>query len=161
MKKFKDADISHLPEELQEVLRCIVPEDATIEQIVAHKVTPTNDGTDSCSAFDCDDCSNCPIDEAMESLDNRVALHSEICKHLNGIYAMKNADYGNSFGDTFKDLGIVSAITRITDKANRLKSLCKPGADQKVNDESIQDTLIDLANYAIMTLIEMDIEGGN
>ena len=32
------------------------------------------------------------------------------------------------------------------------------GADQKVNDESIRDTLIDLANYAIMTVLEMEVE---
>jgi hypothetical protein len=161
MKKFKDTDISHLPEDLQEVLRCIVPEDALLEQIVVHKITPTDDGKDSCSAFDCDDCSNCPIDEAIENIDTRVAIHSEICSYLNGLYASKNADYGNAFGDTFKELGIVSAITRITDKTNRLKALCKPGSDQKVNDESIRDTLLDLANYAIMTVIKLDQEGSN
>lgn len=159
MKKFKDTDISHLPEEIQELVRSIIPEDALCH-IVVQELSPDNEDTDDCSVFDCDDCSNCPIDEAMESLENRVAFHSEICNYLNGLYASKNADYGNAFGDTFKELGIVSAITRITDKTNRLKSLCKPGSDQKVNDESIQDTLIDLANYAIMTLIEMDIEGG-
>lgn len=69
------------------------------------------------------------------------------------IYMNKNHDYGDSFGDTFKKLGIVSAVTRITDKTNRLISLSTKEA--KVNDESIEDTLMDLANYAIMTLIEL------
>ena len=49
---------------------------------------------------------------------------------------------------------MVSAVTRITDKTNRLQSLCVN--QQKVKDESIKDTLMDLANYAIMTLIEME-----
>ena len=31
------------------------------------------------------------------------------------------------------------------------------GGEQKVNDESIRDTLIDLANYAIMTVVEMEV----
>jgi len=82
--------------------------------------------------------------------------HLKICEELNKIYVNKNHDYGDSFGDTFRKLGIVSAVTRITDKTNRLQSLCRK--QQKVNDESIRDTLMDLANYAIMTIIELDAE---
>jgi hypothetical protein len=82
--------------------------------------------------------------------------HLKICEELNEIYINKNHDYGDSFGETFRKLGIVSAVTRITDKTNRLQSLCKK--EQKVNDESIRDTLMDLANYAIMTIIEFDEE---
>ena len=76
-----------------------------------------------------------------------------IVDKLLSIYIDKNHDYGDSFGDTFKKLGIISAVTRITDKTNRLISLSTKEA--KVNDESIEDTLMDLANYAIMTLIEL------
>ena len=82
--------------------------------------------------------------------------HLKICEKLNEIYINKNHDYGDSFGETFRKLGIVSAVTRITDKTNRLQSLCKK--EQKVNDESIRDTLMDLANYAVMTIIELDEE---
>ena len=82
--------------------------------------------------------------------------HLKICEELNEIYVNKNNDYGDSFGETFRKLGIISAVTRITDKTNRLQSLCVN--QQKVNDESIRDTLMDLANYAIMTIIELDEE---
>ena len=82
--------------------------------------------------------------------------HLKVCEKLNEIYVNKNHDYGDSFGETFRKLGVVSAVTRITDKTNRLQSLCKK--EQKVNDESIRDTLMDLANYAIMTIIEIDEE---
>ena len=82
--------------------------------------------------------------------------HLKICEKLNEIYVNKNHDYGDSFGETFRKLGIISAVTRITDKTNRLQSLCRK--QQKVNDESIRDTLMDLANYAIMTIIEFDEE---
>ena len=34
---------------------------------------------------------------------------------------------------------------------NRVKQLCK-SQKQEVEDEKIEDTLIDLANYAVMTL---------
>ena len=83
--------------------------------------------------------------------------HSEITKQLNEIYIAKNTDYGDAFGDTFKKLGIISAVTRIVDKTNRLMSLsAKTEAERNVKDETIKDTLVDLANYAIMTLIEME-----
>mgnify|MGYP003881446419 CR=1 FL=1 len=85
---------------------------------------------------------------------NKVERHKQICEELNQIYRSKNHDYGDSFGETFQKLGIISAVTRITDKVNRLQSLCMK--EQKVNDESIRDTLLDLANYAIMTVIELD-----
>lgn len=87
---------------------------------------------------------------------NKYEKHAEICKQLNQIYRDKNHDYGDSFGETFKKLGIISAVTRITDKVNRLQSLCTK--EQKVEDESIRDTLMDLANYAIMTIIEIEGE---
>ena len=47
---------------------------------------------------------------------------------------------------------------RVEDKLNRLKELVK-GSQQMVNDESIEDTLMDLANYSIMALIEMRLNG--
>jgi hypothetical protein len=81
--------------------------------------------------------------------------HTEICLVLNDIYRRKNADYGDSFGETFRKLGIISAVTRITDKVNRLQALCTRNA--QVKDESVCDTLLDLANYAIMSVIEIQL----
>ena len=87
----------------------------------------------------------------------KVEQHVEICKTLNDIYRRKNSDYGDSFGETYRKLGIISAVTRLTDKYNRLVSLStKSKSEQLVNDESIMDTLYDMANYAIMTIIEID-----
>ena len=50
------------------------------------------------------------------------------------------------------------ARIRLGDKFNRFKTLSRSG-EQKVSDESIRDTLIDLANYAIMTVLEMEVAG--
>lgn len=87
---------------------------------------------------------------------DKILEHEKICKELNEIYAKKNADYGNSFGDTFQRLGLISAITRISDKYNRICNLATKNSNEtKVKDETIEDTLKDLANYCIMTLIEM------
>lgn len=93
------------------------------------------------------------------TLNPKASLHSNITKELNDIYIAKNADYGDAFGETYRKLGIISAVTRITDKVNRLQSLAtKSDEERLVKDESIRDTLMDLSNYAILTLIEMGYE---
>lgn len=49
------------------------------------------------------------------------------------------------------------ARIRLGDKFSRFKTLTR-SEDRAVKNESIRDTLIDLANYAIMTVMEMDRE---
>lgn len=90
-------------------------------------------------------------------IEPKVAQHYAICQKLNQVYKAKNHDYGDSFGDTYKKLGIISAVTRLSDKINRLMSLAV-SYDAQVKDEKIEDTLLDMANYAIMTLIELGYE---
>ena len=79
----------------------------------------------------------------------------DVTEEMNALYERKNHDYGNSFSETFRKLGIISAATRMLDKMNRIVSLVTKD-QQKVNDESLRDTLIDIANYAVMTIIEID-----
>ena len=83
---------------------------------------------------------------------DKIAKHADICTALNDLYQRKNADYGDSFGKSYQEYGMTMACIRLEDKLNRLKSLCKKEA--QVQDESLEDTLMDLANYAIMTLVE-------
>jgi hypothetical protein len=85
---------------------------------------------------------------------SKVDKHAQICKSLNELYARKNADYGDSFGKSFTEYGLTMACIRLEDKLNRIKAL--RAREAQVADESITDTLMDLANYSIMTLIEMD-----
>lgn len=91
----------------------------------------------------------CTNNQVIKKDTDLVAKHKEICEKLNKIYEKKNHDYGDSFGETYNELGIISCVTRMNDKMNRLKTLAK--TDNQVKDESISDTLLDLANYAIMT----------
>ena len=85
----------------------------------------------------------------------KTERHADICKEINALYAMKNHDYGDSFHQTFTEEGMAMPRIRLGDKLARFKSLTKSGV-QEVKDESIRDTLIDLANYAIMTVMELD-----
>lgn len=86
----------------------------------------------------------------------KTKLHSQICSELTALYERKNHDYGDSFGKSFAEYGMAMPCIRLEDKLNRLKALTRNG-DQQVSDESIDDTLMDLANYAIMTLVERRI----
>lgn len=72
-----------------------------------------------------------------------------ITNQMHDTYIKKNHDYGNSFDKSIDELGIVAAVTRMSDKMERLKSLVKKEAE--VKDESFLDTVMDLANYAVMT----------
>ena len=99
-------------------------------------------------------------DDLKPYIEPKVARHCAICQKLNQVYKAKNHDYGDSFGDTYKKLGIISAVTRLSDKMNRIISLAV-SHDAQVKDEKIEDTLLDMANYAIMTLIELGYEPEN
>lgn len=80
--------------------------------------------------------------------------HAAICKELTALYEKKNHDYGDSFHKSFEEYGLTMVCIRLEDKLNRLKTLAK--ADQKVTDETIVDTLNDLANYAVMGRMELE-----
>lgn len=101
---------------------------------------------------------SCEIKRPVSEKDkNLVERHKNVCDMLNTIYALKNKAYGDSFGETYRDLGIISAVTRISDKFNRLKTLAK-NAEIDKGDEAIEDTALDLANYCIMLYMELKKE---
>lgn len=74
------------------------------------------------------------------------------------IFRAKNTDYGSSFDELFDEFGMTSALLRLKDKYNRLKAITENG-DIKVKDESVQDTLMDMANYAILTILKLRESG--
>ena len=74
----------------------------------------------------------------------------DLTKEMNQLYERKNRDYGNSFDKTLDEFGVVAGLIRMNDKMNRIKSIYNK--DTNLKDESLEDTLIDLANYAVMTL---------
>ena len=88
---------------------------------------------------------------------DRLGIYEYILNHLEETYRDKNNDYGNSVSDTYDKFGCVSFLVRITDKYNRLMTLCNPNApEQKVKDEKIDDTILDLANYCLLWLVERE-----
>ena len=72
--------------------------------------------------------------------------------YMSDTYNKKNKDYGNSFEKSLDKVGIVAAYVRMNDKINRFYQL-DISNEQHVLDESITDTLRDLATYAAMTIM--------
>lgn len=82
-----------------------------------------------------------------------MVTFKQIANGLTELYERKNADYGNSFSKSYEEFGLTSPVIRLSDKIERLKTLSKQEA--KVKDESIQDTVMDIAVYAMLTLMEL------
>ena len=91
---------------------------------------------------------------------NTEKRHQEICDYIHmELYLPKNAAYGDSFHKLYSELGIISAVTQISHKYNRLVNLSKNrNIDTIETNESITDTLLDLANYCILTAMEIERE---
>lgn len=87
---------------------------------------------------------------------NKLEVFKSITDKMNKTYEAKNNDYGDSFTKV-RNKYPNSIVIRLNDKLNRLESLMN-GNKQMVSNESIDDTLIDMANYCIMELVEREIE---
>lgn len=75
----------------------------------------------------------------------------KICDNLAKTLIDKNSDYGNSFDKTMDEYGAVALIVRLEDKFNRLKNL-SANNEVKVKDESLLDTIQDIAGYCVLAL---------
>ena len=79
---------------------------------------------------------------------NRVEQLKTIQNNALELFIKKNTDYG----DAFAKYGTIGVLMRIQDKLQRAVSITKNGINL-VNDEGLQDTLLDLHNYAAMALM--------
>lgn len=86
---------------------------------------------------------------------SKVERHQNICESMNKLYAMKNKKYGDSFSKTYKEYGPAMLCIRLDDKLGRLKQLLLKG-EEGTEDETVIDTLMDLANYATMGIMELE-----
>lgn len=93
----------------------------------------------------------------MKTYEERAKQHQKIIKELHSTYREKNEKYGDSFVDSVSEWGFSAAGVRITDKFMRMKGLMKSGSlEENGTDESLRDTLLDMANYCIMTTMILD-----
>lgn len=88
----------------------------------------------------------------------REFIHKKLLDEMHELYIKKNRDYGSSVTDTYEKFGLTSFLVRLSDKLNRVTNLTLNTKDNLVKDEKIQDTLMDLANYSILALIELEMD---
>lgn len=95
-------------------------------------------------------------DPVPPSTRRKAEILREICDEEIATFIKKNTDYGDSFANLRRTLPN-AVLVRIYDKWSRLASLMNSG-DAPLVEESIDDTLADLANYANMELLERRLE---
>ena len=82
-------------------------------------------------------------------VDEHVMKFADIVGKMTTLYAKKNHDYGNAFGEIIKEVGLPYGVGKLKEKLKRIETLINTKAE--VN-ESLEDSLIDLACYTVMTL---------
>lgn len=90
-----------------------------------------------------------PVIEPAEIADNHNPFKKYTDK-LAEILQEKNDDYGDSFSRSVDKFGIIAAVVRLEDKFNRLENLTANGGKEKVKDESLADTALDISGYGLL-----------
>lgn len=85
--------------------------------------------------------------EASKNTENSFLRYTD---ELAKVLLQKNRAYGDSFTQSVDDYGLKVIGIRLSDKYNRIKHLVNAG-ELKENDESLKDTLLDTAGYAILS----------
>jgi hypothetical protein len=88
---------------------------------------------------------------------DKVQVHAEICDSIKDLYKRKNADYGDSFALARREVPNYT-LGKLYDKFQRFMTITLHGEQTAKVDETLDDTLLDLANYAIMELTERKCE---
>lgn len=102
----------------------------------------------------CPKCGRKLTSDDKQQISNKFKSYTD---NLAETLSAKNKDYGNSFDKTLDKYGLVALAIRLDDKLSRLTSLTK-GETQHVKDESLKDTLQDIAGYAILGVRYLDHE---
>lgn len=96
----------------------------------------------------------------MAHTNEKLQALKEIHSKEEAIYSERNEKYGDSFSTTFQKRGPISSLTRMEDKFSRADYMLSNGITES-NGESVIDTLMDLSNYANMTIMELMASQGS
>ena len=91
------------------------------------------------------------IKNCLVKNDFSIEKYDEIVKEIRDIKVKKQSDYGTFMWDL---LGIKGVFANILNKTLRLHNLVWKNKDVKY--ESARDTLLDLANYSLIGVMELD-----
>ena len=86
-----------------------------------------------------------------EQMNYKIQEFKNITQEMLETYSRKNVDYDDAFTKSLEEDGLLVDKIRLGDKYKRFSALIKQ--ENLVKDESIEDTLLDMASYAIMTVM--------
>ena len=92
-----------------------------------------------------------PVEVSKSNLD----YYKEILDGMYDLYERKNNDYGSAIEASIRELGLIYTVCLLNNKMLRIKNLVVNDKRPMV-DESIRDTLLDMAGYAIETVRVID-----
>ena len=88
--------------------------------------------------------------------------YMDVINKLKETFLKKNHDYGSSVKKNYdkfeaygKNEGLKYVFGRIAEKHDRLENLIYGAHTNQVTDESVEDTLLDMANYAILAAVSI------
>lgn len=93
-------------------------------------------------------------------MNDQVKRFEQVQVECLALYKQKNERYGNSFERTLDEWDSLIPIgLRLSDKMSRLQEILKDPS-LATSDESLRDTLVDIANYATMSVSYLDSKAG-
>lgn len=107
------------------------------------------------SASETSACDRQPSKQSPEKTPDKEQRHGALCAELHTIYSIENPDYGDSFHQAFSEEGLAAARVMLGNKFRRFVTLSKKRGNW-IPGKSVQATLMDLANYALMTILELE-----
>lgn len=90
-----------------------------------------------------------------EDLKLKIKEHALLCDYIHNLYVTKNRDYGDSMHPLYQEYGLTAFLIMFSIKLSRIKSLMQKGS---ATYESLEDSLVDLANYALIATVELRYE---
>lgn len=91
----------------------------------------------------------------MSKVSNEELFRSALVE-MESTYRKKNADYGNSFEEMYRKVGAIYPLIHLSEKLARIEQLTQSDREPRVTEESLRDSLLDLANYSVMWITELD-----
>lgn len=122
------------------------------EGVIFRQVAPCVDNPDRFKPEKVGETPKVETPKAKPNESDKEQLHGILCELVHETYVKKNHDYGDSFGSLRKKYPVLICI-HIAEKLERLNTLIENPKSARVT-ESIEDTLMDIANYCLMELTE-------
>ena len=113
---------------------------------------PHLDNNSACSCHKNEHCHKETEPRISSELQYKLNEHGKLCDYLKNLYATKNADYGDSMHPLFQEYGLTAFLVLFGIKIQRIKSLSSGNVSHY---ESLEDSLLDLANYALIAVAEL------